>query len=263
MTYHSADGSRMANLLTRKLEQYVRFADDERQRLDEIAGKRHKKYLAGEFIMCDGQKAGFVPLVLSGLAARSKLLASGRRQTMAFLIPGDLGGVETFVLDRMDHDILALTDTVCAHVAREEIVPLFAEMSSLTRALWWSTMTDSAVLRERIIDHGSRTATERICHILYELLIRYRVIGLAQDESFPFPITQEQLAEATGMTSVHVNRVIAELRAAGLVHWKDKVLSIRDWRRMKELARFEAAYLHLDRTAQRDPEVADRAGDLL
>ena len=253
----------MVNLLTRKLEQFVHFSAAEKLRLDQLAAKRHKAYGAGDLILKEGEKADSVLLTVSGLAARCKVLSEGRRQIMAFLIPGDLCDVEVFVLDAMDHDIVAVTETVCAHLAVADMEELLTEMSSLTRALWWSTMTDTAVLRERIIDHGSRSARERICHLLYEMLVRYRVVGLASDHSFPFPVTQEQLADATGMTPVHINRIVSELRTDGLIRWKDKTISILDVPRLKEVANFEGCYLHLERTFQGDAEVSERAGDLL
>jgi CRP-like cAMP-binding protein len=220
----------MPNLFARKLEQFVRFSAADRRRLDALAGKRHKTYQTGETIMREGEKPEFVRLVISGLAARYKLLSEGRRQITAFLIPGDLCDVEVFVLEAVDHDIVAMMPTVCAHF---------------------------------IVDHGSRSARERICHLLYELLVRYRVVGLTDNHSFPFPLTQEQLADATGMTPVHVNRVISELKAEGLIKWKDKSISILDLPALKEIAQFEGAYLHLDRTFQGDAEVSARAGDLL
>jgi CRP-like cAMP-binding protein len=253
----------MTSVLVRKLEQYRRFSPADRRRLEDLAGRRHRLYHAGEAILKEGEKADFVRLVISGLAARCKDLPDGRRQITAFLIPGDLCDVEVFVLDAVDHDIVALTNTVCAQLSVSEIEDLLSEMSSVTKALWWSTMTDSAVLRERIIDHGSRDARERICHLLYEMLVRYRIVGLTSNHSFPFPVTQEQLADATGMTPVHVNRVISELKAEGLIQWKDKTVSILDLPALKEIAQFEGAYLHLERTSQGDAEVAERAGDLL
>ena len=253
----------MGNLLTKKLEQFVRFSQAERLRLDQLAEKRRKTYGPGELIFKQGKKAEFVLLVVSGLAARCKFLSEGRRQIMAFLIPGDLCDVEGFVLNAMDHDIVAVTETICAQLAVADVEELLTEMSALTRALWWSTMTDCAVLRERIVDHGSRDARERICHLLYEMLVRYRVVGLSDNHSFPFPVTQELLADATGMTPVHVNRTLSELKAEGLIRWKDKTVSILDPPRLKEVAQFDGCYLHLERTFRGDVEVAERAGDLL
>jgi CRP-like cAMP-binding protein len=253
----------MGNRLTRKLEQFVRLSPTERLRLDKLAGKRQKVYRANEIILEERTKAEFVLLVVSGLAARCKILSEGRRQIMAFLIPGDLCDIEGFVLNAMDHDIIAVTETVCAHLAVADVEELLTETSTLTRALWWSTMTDSAILRERIIDHGSRDARERICHLIYEMLVRYRVIGVANSHSFPFPITQELLADATGMTPVHVNRILSDLRTEGLLRWKDKTVTILDVPRFKEIAQFDGCYLHLERTFQGDAEVSERAGDLL
>lgn len=253
----------MGNPLARKLEQFVRLSPTERLRLDKLANTRQKIYRSGEMIFKERTKAEFVLLVVSGLAARCKILSEGRRQIMAFLIPGDLCDVEGFVLNAMDHDIVAVTETVCAHLAIADVEEILTESSTLTRALWWSTMTDCAVLRERIVDHGSRDARERICHLLYEMLVRYRVIGLTTNHSFPFPVTQEFLADATGMTPVHVNRILSDLKTEGLIRWKDKTVSILDVPRIKEIAQFDGCYLHLERTFRGDTEISERAGDLL
>jgi DNA-binding transcriptional ArsR family regulator len=128
---------------------------------------------------------------------------------------------------------------------------LLTEMSSLTTALWWSTMTDSAVLRERIIDHGRRDAHERIAHLFYEMLIRYRMVGQAEDDRLPFPLTQEDLADATGLTPVHVNRTLKQLREEGLVELQGKMLTIMDAPGLKRVARFNPNYLHLRKAEQR------------
>jgi hypothetical protein len=124
-------------------------------------------------------------------------------------------------------------------------------------------MTDSAVLREWIVSHGSRDARERMAHIFYELLIRYRIVAETTDNSFAFPLTQEDLSEATGMTPMHANRTLQQLRSEGLIDLKNKVLTVLDTERLKEAAQYEANYLHLNRTEERDREVSDRAGDLV
>ena len=124
-------------------------------------------------------------------------------------------------------------------------------------------MVDSAVLRERIIDHGRRDSRERIAHLCYEMLIRYRIVGETSDNSFPFPVTQEDLADATGLTPPHVNKTLQDLRAAGLIELKSKVLTVLDAARLKNAARYETNYLHLDRTEARDSLVSARAGDLV
>jgi CRP-like cAMP-binding protein len=113
----------------------------------------------------------------------------------------------------MDHNITALAETTCVLIPAKTIEDLLTESSKTTRGLWWSTMVDSGILREWIIDHGSRDARERFAHLCYEMLVRYRVVSETADNSIPFPLTQQDLADATGMTPVHINRVIQELRA--------------------------------------------------
>jgi CRP-like cAMP-binding protein len=253
----------MANALTMKLEQFTRFDQVERQRLDELLTYPTKTYARGQDIIAEGQKVQDIHLVLTGLAARTKVLADGERQIMALLIPGDLCDVEVFVLEALDHNITAMSTTTCVLIPSKVVEDLLTESSKLTKALWWSTMTDSAVLRERIVDHGSRDARERIAHLFYEMLVRYRIVAETTDDSLPFLMTQEDLADATGMTPMHVSRTLAQLREEGLIDLKNKALTVLDPPRLKEVAKFNANYLHLIRTEGRDKEVSDRAGDLV
>jgi CRP-like cAMP-binding protein len=253
----------MANPLTMKLEQFTRFDPHERQRLDELLRYPRKTYARGEAILREGEVVRDIHLVLTGLAARAKTLPDGGRQIMAFLVPGDLCDVEVFVLAAMDHDITAMGDTSCVVIPGRVIDDLLSESSKLTRALWWSTMTDSAVLREWIINHGRRDAHERMAHLCYEMLIRHRIIAKTTDNEFPFPISQEDLADATGMSPVHANRTLQQLRSQGLIELKNKILTVLDPPRLRKVAQYEANYLHLTRTEDRDREVSDRAADLV
>jgi CRP-like cAMP-binding protein len=258
----------MNNPLTLKLEHFAGFSDGDRGRLDELVSSlKRRTYAPRATILSDGEETSDIILVLSGMAVRYKDLADGGRQIMAFLIPGDLCDVEVFVLDRMDHSIGAISKTEVAIIPAETMRSLLTDMQGLTQALWWSTMTDTAVLRERIIDHGRRDARERLAHIFYELLVRHRMIGMAADNTFPFALTQEELAEASGLTSVHVNRIIQSLRADGLIEHRQKTLTVLDPQGLKRLARFESAYLHLERAEKADTqdakEMARRTHDLI
>ena len=253
----------MANPLTMKLEQFVRFDQAEREQLNALLAFPTQTFAPREVIIAEGDKVGNVHLVLTGLAARSKILASGDRQFMALLIPGDLCDVEVFVLEGMDHDIVAVSETTCVLIPAERIEELLTESSRLTRALWWSTMVDSAILREWIIDQGSRDARERLAHLFYELLVRYRVVGETTDDALPFPLTQEELGDAMGMTAVHANRTLQQLRSEGVIQLENRVLTVLDRERLRSIAQFEPKYLHLVRTERRDPEVSDRVGDLV
>jgi CRP-like cAMP-binding protein len=246
-----------------KLEQFTPFDQEERQRLDSLLSYPSKTFARGDVVIRQGQKVHNIHLVLTGLAARAKTLASGDVQMMAFLIPGDLCDVEVFILEAMDHDIVALSDTTCIRIPADEMERLLTESGRITKALWWSTMVDSAILREWIVDHGSRDSRERIAHLICELLIRYRVVGGTTDDAIPFPLTQDELAQATGMSPVHVSRMIQQLRSEGLIELKSKVLTVLEPKRLMEVAQYDPSYLHLMRTEQGDGEIAPRAGDLV
>ena len=253
----------MDNPLVMKLEQFRRLPEEDRRLLEDLTSGRQRRLEAREDIIREGEHSPDIHIVMSGLACRYKILANGGRQIMAFLVPGDLCDVEVFVLAAMDHNISALSETTCVVIPAQVIEDLLTESSALTRALWWSTMTDSAILRERIIDHGSRDARERMAHLFYELLVRYRIVGETTDNALPFRMTQDDLAAATGISTVHVNRTLQELRSEGLIELKGKVLTVLDAEGLREVAQFNANYLHLNRTEKRDPEVAGRAGDLI
>jgi CRP-like cAMP-binding protein len=253
----------MTNPWTMKMEQFNRFTDEQRRRLDELVAAKQEDYAARQDILREGDRVNECHVILSGLAIRYKLLPDGERQIMAFLVPGDLCDAEVFILEQMDHSVAALTPTRCTVISAETMKKLLREVSCLAEALWWQTMTDLAVLRERIVDHGRRDARERLAHLLYEMLIRYRIVGHTDDEKFDFPITQEELADATGMTPVHVNRTLRQLREEGLIEMRSKTLKITDPEGLKELAQFNPNYLHLIRSEKEQGEVAQRVADLV
>ena len=252
----------MTNPLAMKLEQYTPLDQGERSRLDALTGHGRRVFEPGEVIFAEGQHVREIILVMDGFAARAKSLRDGGRQIMAFLIPGDLCDVEIFVLHGMDHDVIALDRTTCAIIPKADMEALLSEVSTLTKALWWSTMTDSAVLRSRIVGQGRRDARERMAHLVYEMLIRYRVTGRAPDNVFPLPLTQTDLADATGVTPVHANRTLQQLRAEGLIEFERGVLRVLDAPALKQAAKFESNYLHLDRT-ERDTDISTRVGGLI
>ena len=247
----------MTNPLLMKLEQYAPFEPEDSARLTALIGDQVASYPPRQDIIREGDHVENIHLVMSGMAARYKLLPDGNRQIMAFLIPGDLCDIEVFVLDRMDHGICAVSETVCALMPAQRMKESLTDMSRLTQALWWSTMTDSAVLRERIIDHGRRDARERLAHLFYEMLLRYRVIGQAPGDRIPFPLTQEALADASGLTPVHVNRTLKHLRKAGLIALRERTLSVLDPLGLKRAASFNANYLHLRSAEQPEGSAAE------
>jgi CRP-like cAMP-binding protein len=252
----------MLNPWTMKMEQFTAFSDMEKRRLDELICAKRDQHAPKEDIIADGAHSDHCHVVLTGLACRYKLLPNGGRQIMAFLIPGDLCDAEIFILKLMDHGVAAVTPTTTALIPAETMKALLRETSSLGEALWWGTMTDLGVLRERIIDEGRRNAYVRIAHLLYEMLVRYRMVELTNGDSFEFPVTQTDLADATGLTPVHANRTLQKLRADGLIGLAGGVVTVIDPGRLKKAAQFNGEYLHLDRGHDR-ASVGQRAGDLV
>jgi CRP-like cAMP-binding protein len=243
----------MSNPWATKMEQFTAFTAGERERLDSLLAFKQRGFQAQEDIIADGAHSDYCHILLTGLACRYKILPDGERQIMAFLVPGDLCDAEIFILKKMDHAVGTLT----------EMKTLLREASPIAEALWWGTMTDLGVLRERIVDQGRRDATERLAHLLYEMLVRYRISGATKTNTIDFPITQTDLADATGMTPSHVNRLLQRFREDGLIELRNRTLTVTNPGRLRSLAQFTATYLHLDRTEAGDPAVYDRAGELI
>jgi len=253
----------MNNPWVMKMEQFTAFTQSERARLDAIITFKQREFQAQEDVIADGAHSEYCHVLLTGLACRYKLLPDGERQIMAFLVPGDLCDAEIFILKKMDHAVGTLAPSTTAMIHSSEMKTLLRETSSISDALWWGTMTDLGVLRERIVDQGRRDSSERVAHLLYEMLVRYRVSGATSTNTIDFPITQADLADATGMTASHVNRVLQRFREDGTIELRKKTLTVTDPARLRSLGQFNPAYLHLDRTEANDPAVAGRAGDLI
>lgn len=253
----------MANPWTMKMEQFTRFSDEERQILDRLISERQRQYAPGEDILREGDHVPDCHVVLSGLASRYKLLPDGGRQIMAFLVPGDLCDAEIFILKEMDHSVAAMSPTTVALISGDQMRDLLSNKGNVAQALWWGTLTDLAVLREWVVNHGRRDAREQIAHLLYEMLVRYRMVEKTTDETLEFPLTQADLADATGLTPMHVSRMLQKLREEKLITLKNKTLTILDPERLREIAGYNANYLHLDRAHDKRDGTADRVGDLV
>ena len=253
----------MANPWTMKMEQFTRFSDEERQILDRLISERQRQYAPGEDILKEGDHVPDCHVVLSGLASRYKLLPDGGRQIMAFLVPGDLCDAEIFILKEMDHSVVAMSPTTVALISGDQMRDLLSNKGNVAQALWWGTLTDLAVLREWVVNHGRRDAHEQIAHLLYEMLVRYRMVEKTTDETLEFPLTQADLADATGLTPMHVSRMLQKLREEKLITLKNKTLTILDPERLREIAGYNANYLHLDRAHDKRDGTADRVGDLV
>jgi CRP-like cAMP-binding protein len=237
----------LENLLIRKLEQFARLSSDDKRALDDIARLQIRRLGPREDIIREGDRPEHLDLILSGWACRYKTLEDGRRQIMAFFVPGDVYDLNLFVLREMDHSIAALTQVTVSEISRDAITTLTLNHPRIAQALWWDTLVAAAMQREWTVNLGQRTAFERVGHLLCELFLRLQAVGLADKTSCVLPVTQVELADATGLSAVHVNRTLQEMRAADLIHLRGKTLEIPDLDALKAAALFNPNYLHLDR----------------
>jgi CRP-like cAMP-binding protein len=199
-------------------------------------------------IIREGDRPDHVHLMVEGWAARYKLLPDGGRQITAFLIPGDFCDIHVTILGEMDHSIAAIGRTRVAYIPRSRMDAL-SERPRIARALWWATLVDEAVLRAWIVNIGRRDAFEAVGHLMCELYVRMKNVGLTTDHSFELPLTQEEIADALGLTPVHVNRVLQRMRSEALITLKRGAFRILDYRRLEIASGFNPNYLHIEQRA--------------
>ena len=234
-----------ASSLARKLSLFVPLSEPDRKVLDTLTtGEEH--FSADVDIITDGMVPRSVFLVQQGVAIRYRDLLDGGRQIITFLIPGDLCDPHVFLLKTMDHSIGTITPVRIAALSREGLTKTFATRPRISAALWWSSMQEESMLRERIISLGRRDARGRIAYLLCELFWRHTAMGLAKGEVFHLPLTQTELGDALGLTPVHVNRVLRAFREQRLIATEHRLLKMLDMNGLQEIAGFSKDYLHFD-----------------
>ena len=209
-----------------------------RKNVREVAARRD--------LVREGEKPRAVNVVLDGWACRYKQLPDGRRQVVSFFLPGDLCDANVFILKEMDHSIGAITRVRYAEIMPADFEDLMAQSPRVTQALWWHELVTAAVQREWTTNVGQRTAYERIAHLFCEIFLKLRQVKLTDGDSCDFPLTQIDIADATGLTSVHVNRTLQELRREGLIELANKRLTIPDLKALMNVSMFNPNYLHLN-----------------
>ena len=190
-----------------------------------------------------GEVASRSIVLLAGVACRYKLRSSGGRQITDFVLPGDLCDPRAALVRKLDHSVGTLSTCLVAKIPSERVETLCGTHPRIAEALQWCRLVEEATLREWLVNVGRRPAVERIAHLFCELIDRLQAVGLAADRSCDFPLTQEDLADATGLSVVHVNRVLQNLRNAGLIRLRSRRLSVLDWSRLVALAGYNADYL--------------------
>ena len=234
----------MPNPLVRKLEHGARLTTDEKNLLvGLVAGAEQVPGHAD--LISEGDAPDFVHGVLEGFACRYKLLADGGRQIMAWLVPGDFCDLHVSILGEMDHSIATLTPSTICYLPRNGLDALTVGHPGLTHALWWATLVDEAVLREWLVSMGRRAAPQRIAHMFCEVHARLDAVGLAPAGLMDFPLSQTDLADSAGLSSVHVNRVVQQLRDERLIAWRGRILQVIDAPALAAFADFNPNYLHL------------------
>lgn len=201
---------------------------------------------AGRTMVVAGEPLKHSTLLISGFVARYKDLADGQRQITELHVDGDFVDLHGYLLKRLEHNIGALTPIVVGYAPHERIREITEKWPHLARMLWLSTLIDSAIQRERILSLGRRSAIARVAHIFCELLARLELVGAAGSGGFAFPITQLDLGDATGLTSVHVNRMLRQLRDEGLLTFRSGMVEVHDRAGLEKLAEFDRAYLFLE-----------------
>ena len=245
ITVQRSTGSNSKSLAALKLENFTRLSEEDRAALVHLS-KRVRTVDPRSDLVGEGERPTHVHLMLQGWAARYKTLPDGRRQIVGLFVPGDFCDLNVYILRRMDHAIGAITRVKVAMMAPDEMDWLTSNFPRVTQALFWNELVAAATQREWLLNVAQRTAFQRLAHLFTELYLRLSAVGRTRDGGYDLPLTQNDLAETTGLTPVHVNRMLQELRRDGLIELERKQLRIPDIHRLMEVSMYNPNYLHLD-----------------
>jgi CRP-like cAMP-binding protein len=198
-----------------------------------------------EYIVREGDKPSYSCLMLSGFSFRHKVAGNGGRQILSLHMKADLADLQNSLLGVADHNLQALTHVEAAIIPIEAVQEIAFERPAIGRAMWYETLVDASIFREWTLNIGRRDARTRTAHLICEFALRLEVAGLGDRYNYELPMTQEQLADALGLTSVHTNRTLMSLGEEGLIERTQRSVRIKDWNRLTEVGDFDSAYLHL------------------
>jgi CRP-like cAMP-binding protein len=232
--------------LVRKLDYWHKLDSADRSALLALPHTR-KRLEQHHYIIRDRDRASHSCLLLSGFAVRHKIVAGGLRQIVAIHMKGEMVDLQNVFLRIADHSVQMLTAGEIAIIPRDAVLQLAFERPAVGRAMWFDTLVDASIFREWIANVGRRDARTRIAHVLCEFALRLKVAGLGEPAGYQLPMTQEQLGDVTGLTSVHVNRTLKQLESEGLIdRITPRSIAIGDWQKLAEVGDFDSGYLHLD-----------------
>jgi CRP-like cAMP-binding protein len=209
-----------------------------------------RDYPADKTVIRAGELLHHSTILLEGIGCRYKDLRNGQRQITELHVAGDFLDLHSFTLKRLDHNVMTLTPCSMAMVPHERLKAITEQHPHLTRVYWFSTNLDAALHREWELSLGRRNATSRLAHLLCELHVRLGLVGLVEGLSYELPLTQTDLAECLGLTSVHINRTLKELREQGLVEFRGGRVDIKDLAGLQRVAEFDPDYLYLEKRSR-------------
>jgi CRP-like cAMP-binding protein len=244
------------NPLLRKVDSLFSLNAEERQALLNLP-MQVVNLKADQDIVREGDSPSRCCVVLEGWVCAYKTTSDGRRQIVAFTVPGDIPDLQSLHLQVLDTSIGTLEPSKVGFIQHDALHKLCERYYGIASALWRETLVDASIFRTWMLNIGQRDAYSRVAHIICELWVRLRAVGLAGDHTFDLPITQAEFGDALGISTVHVNRVLQEMRADGLIETKGTRLTVPDWGRLKEVGGFDPTYLHL-----KDGSPASRAATL-
>ena len=248
---HMVDKPLPATALVRKLETLGALTAATKVALASL-GHTIRQFAPRDILVREDDQPSSIFLMVDGCVFRSTILAGGQRQIMALQIAGDMLNLQNLFLAKMDHSITALAPTTVVLISHQEIREFLDANWLVAMRLWHETFIDTAISRKWLAGICRRSAYDRLAHLICEFVARMRAGGLSQGEIFHFPLTQIELGDALGLSTVHVNRTVKKLHQAGLVSWHLHSLTIHDWGRLKEAADFDDTYLELRRSGAGD-----------
>ena len=234
----------MASYFVRKLARGAELADTDRALMLHMS-QSTQRFNARRDIVVEGHEPRWLPLILEGWACRYSMLQNGNRQMISLLLPGDLCEPFGMLSQFGGHTLSALTPVVVASVSTEALRAAAQTSRAIERALWWDLLFTTAVEREHIVSLGQRSASESLGHLFCELHLRLLTAGLIDGNQFELPLIQADLGDLLGLSTVHVNRSLQELRKSGLIALKKRLLTIPHLERLREFSMFDQSHFPL------------------
>ncbi|MEO7278229.1 MAG: Crp/Fnr family transcriptional regulator [Sphingomicrobium sp.] len=230
----------------KKLRRRISISSEEERGIRGLVSET-RRVRSDETVVRAGEELSNSLLLIDGWLARSKDFPGGERQVTELHVAGDFADLHSFTLKRLDHDLVTMSECTIAIVPHERLGALIAAHPRLGRAYWFLTNIDAAIQREWALSLGQRSALSRMAHLFCELFVRLEVVGRTVANRYDLPLTQRELSECLGLTVVHANRTIQELRRRGLIELENRQLTILDRRGLEGVAQFDPTYLHLDK----------------